>query len=204
MLKKIKKPQPHIETLSLRDIFRKHGVKKIQGEYVTAKEAALMSGLIGVPVGLAGLSVLPFLAMDPTGTLLILSIAAPYVLGGAGLTGAGYGLGRLNQNKIAKKTVTLKNFAGQKVTGTFENVLALHCLQEELLKLIDTSDRRKSTIANRMQEIIPNVKCDHGIKYRIISTQNDIKQFDLQDHVAQLKAITGAQIRKTNKALGKK
>ena len=82
--------------------------------------------------------------------------------------------------------------------------MALHCLQEELLKLMDTSDSRKSTIANRMQEIIPNVKCDHGIKYRIISTQNDIKQFDLQDHVAQLKEITGAEIRKTNKTLGKK
>lgn len=170
-----------LEDMSAQDGFRCYiyGKKKIKN-----LPFAYSMGYGGIASGGA----LPWVFLDITGTSLfvigvvsILGMAAGTLTGG--ISGVFTELARYK--KLGNKNVTVKNYAGQTVSGKACDVFYLMALQEKLFE-VGRNSPFSAKIRARMIEQRANVKVKGGGAYYILDSKEGIKGVDLSENIAQL------------------
>ena len=98
---------------------------------------------------------------------------------------------RMSLSRKANKEVELKNFAGQKVRGKLQDVVALMALQELLLEMSDQETTLKfenrgreyrDHVKHRMNSIIKDVRISTIGSYKILESKAEIKELNIEQH----------------------
>ena len=138
--------------------------------------------------GIASGAALPWVFLDITGTSLfvigvvsILGMTAGTLTGG--ISGVFTELARYK--KLGNKNLTMKNYAGQTVSGKACDVMFMLALQEKLFEVGPKSPRFEK-IKERMKIERQNVKIKGAGVYYILDSKEGVKGVDLSENIAQL------------------
>ncbi len=98
---------------------------------------------------------------------------------------------RMSLSRKANKEIELKNFAGQKVRGKLQDVVALMALQELLLEMTDPGTKLKfenigkeyrDHVKRRMNSIIKDVRISTIGSYKVLESKAEIKELNIEQH----------------------